>query len=102
MKIDHLCILNHSSLETLRILNIHRLDVTVQLLLRALLVVTLSRDSDAKSVRNTLDTSLPDLLVQLGIKTNIGCALDRIPVSAPIIPACFQRFGNSYSVCPYH
>jgi hypothetical protein len=40
-----------------------------------LLVVTLSRDSDTQSVWDTLDTSLPDLLVQLGVETNVGCAL---------------------------
>jgi hypothetical protein len=39
MKINHLCVLNHSGLETLRILNIHRLNIAVQLLLRALFVV---------------------------------------------------------------
>lgn len=63
-----------------------------------LLVVTLSRDSDTQSVRNTLDTSLPDLLVQLGIETNVGCALDSNPMSAPNPPAYFPRFRESYSV----
>ena len=38
-------------------------------------IVTLSRDTDTESVWNTLDTSFPDLLVQLGIKTNVGSAL---------------------------
>lgn len=67
--------LNHRSLQTLRVLDIDSLNVAVQLLLSTLLVVSLSRDSDTKSVRNALDTSLPDLLVQLGIETDVGCAL---------------------------
>ena len=62
-------------MQTLRVLDIDRLDVTVQLLLRTLLVVSLSRDADTESVWNTLDTSFPDLLVQLGIETNIGGTL---------------------------
>jgi hypothetical protein len=45
------------------------------LLLCTLLIVTLSRDTDAESEWATLDTSLPDLLVQLGIETNVGCTL---------------------------
>ena len=71
----HLCILNNNGVKTLGVLDIDGLDVTVQLLLGALLVVTLSRDSYAESEWNTLDTSFPDLLVQLGIETNIGGTL---------------------------
>jgi hypothetical protein len=63
MTINHLCVLNNSRLETLRILDIHRLNVAIQLLRRTFLVVTLSRDSDSESEWTTLDTSLPDLLV---------------------------------------
>jgi hypothetical protein len=75
MKINRLCILNNSRLETLGILDIHRLNVAIQALCCTFLIVSLSRDSDPESERNTLDTSLPDLLVQLGIETNVGCAL---------------------------
>jgi hypothetical protein len=92
MKIDHLCVLNHSSLETLGILHIHCLNVAVQLLFRTLLVVTLSRNSDSQSVRNTLDTCLPDLLVQLRIETNIGCALDSNPISVSFFPTVFHAW----------
>ena len=40
-----LSILNNSSLETLGVLDVHGLDIAVQLLLGALLIVTLSRDA---------------------------------------------------------
>lgn len=46
----HLSILNQSSLQSLRILNIDGLDVAVQTLGSTLLVVTLSRDADTESV----------------------------------------------------
>jgi hypothetical protein len=73
--ISHLSILNKSSLKTLCALNVDSLDVAVELLLGTLLVVTLSGDANAKSVWNALDTSLPDLLVQLRVNANIGGAL---------------------------
>ena len=95
----HLCILNQSSLQTLRVLNVYGLDIAIQLMRSTLLVVSLSRDSDTQSVRNTLDTSLPDLLVQLRIETNVGCALERrlLVFYSPANPAsCFE------SSCPYH
>ena len=63
----HLSILNNSSLETLGVLDVHSLDVAVQLLLCALLIVTLSRDADTESVWNTFDTGFPHLLVELGV-----------------------------------
>jgi hypothetical protein len=96
----HLCVLNNSGLETLGILHIDRLNVAVQLLLRTLLVVTLSRDSDSESERNALDTSLPDLLVQLGVKTDIGRSLDssRSHVSSnpsPTLPCPIFCTGSS-------
>lgn len=72
----HLSILNQSSLQSLCVLNIDGLDVAVQTLGSTLLIITLSRDADAESVWNALDACLPDLLVQLGIETNIGGALD--------------------------
>ena len=60
-------ILNNNSLKTLCALNVDSLDVAVQLLLGTLLVVTLARDAHANSVRDTLDTRLPDLLVELRV-----------------------------------
>lgn len=67
--------LNNDRGEALGVLDIHGLNVAVQLLLGILLVVTSSRDSDAKSVGNALDTALPHLLVQLGVHANVGGAL---------------------------
>lgn len=63
--------LNDLSLETLGRGNIDSLDVREKLLLSTLLVVSLSRDADSDSVRNALDTTLPELLVQLGVESNI-------------------------------
>jgi len=72
---SHLCVLNNGGLETLRVLDVDSLDVAVELLLGALLVVTLSRDAHAQSEWNTLDTGLPDLLVQLWVEADILGAL---------------------------
>ena len=60
-------VLDNSGLETLGVLDVDGLDVAVELLLGALLVVTLARDADAEAERNALDTALPDLLVELRI-----------------------------------
>lgn len=68
-------LLNNSGVEALGILDIDSLDVGVESLLGALLVVTLARDADPHTERNALDTALPDLLVQLGIETDVGGAL---------------------------
>jgi len=58
-------------LQTLSGSNIDSLDVGEKLLLSTLLVVSLSRDTDSDSVGNALDTTLPELLVQLGVESNI-------------------------------
>jgi hypothetical protein len=71
-----LCVLNNGGLETLGVLDVDGLDVGVKLLLGALLVVTLARDADAEAERNTLNTTLPDLLVQLGVEADVASALD--------------------------
>ena len=63
--------LNDLSLETLGRGNIDSLDVREKLLLSTLLVVSLSRDTDSDSVGNALDTTLPELLVQLGVESDI-------------------------------
>lgn len=62
-----LSILNNLGVETLGVLDVDGLDVGVELLLGALLVVTLTGDADTKTERNALDTGLPDLLVELGV-----------------------------------
>jgi hypothetical protein len=67
----------HRGLETLGVLDVHSLDVRKQPVLRTLLVVTLARDTDAKSVGDTLDSLLPDLLVELGVETDILSSLSR-------------------------
>lgn len=73
-------------METLGLLDVDGLDVRVELLLGALLVVTLTRDADAETEGNTLDTALPDLLVELGVKTDVLGALwrvERLVISLP-------------------
>jgi hypothetical protein len=71
----YLSILDDLGVETLGVLDVDGLDVGVQLLLGALLVVTLTRDADTETERNTLDTGLPDLLVELGVETDVLGAL---------------------------
>jgi len=71
----HLSILNDNSLETLGALDVHGLDVAVELLLGALLIVTLARDAYTETVWHTLDTRLPDLLVELGVETDVAGTL---------------------------
>ena len=63
----HLSILDDLGVETLGVLDVDGLDVGVQLLLGALLVVTLTGDTDTEAERNALDARLPDLLVKLGV-----------------------------------
>merc|ERR1711981_916827 len=50
------------------------LNVGVQLLLCALLIITLSRNADTQSVWNALDALLPDLLVELWVEANVSGA----------------------------
>jgi len=69
-------LLDNNGRETLGVLDVHGLHVAVELLLGALLVVTSPGDADAHSVWDTLNTLLPDLLVQLGVDADIGGALD--------------------------
>jgi hypothetical protein len=61
----------HHRLHPLGALDIDGLNVRKQPVLRTLLVVTLARNANAKSVRHTLDTLLPDLLVELGVETDV-------------------------------
>ena len=74
-------LLHNDGVQALRVLNVDGLNVAVELLLGALLVVAPPGDADAEPVRNALDTLLPDLLVQLGVQTNVGRALRAVNVS---------------------
>src|SRR5689334_9846212 len=71
----HLSILNDRGLKTLGVLDVHGLDERVELLLGALLVVTLPADADTDAEGNALDAVFPDLLVQLGVEADIGGTL---------------------------
>lgn len=62
-------------MQTLGVLDVDSLDVGVQTLLGALLIVTLAGDADAQAEGDTLDAGLPDLLVQGGVKTDVLGAL---------------------------
>ena len=62
-------------METLGLLDVDSLDVRVQSLLGALLVVTLTGDADTHAEWNALDTGFPDLLVELGVQTDVLGAL---------------------------
>ena len=62
-------------MQTLGVLDVDGLDVGVELLLGALLVVTLTRDADTEAEWDALDTRLPDLLVELRVKADIVGAL---------------------------
>ena len=59
----------------LLLLDIDSLDVAVQLLLGALLVVSLSADAHAQSEGDAFDAALPDLLVQLWVETDVAGSL---------------------------
>lgn len=77
-----LCLfLNNDGDKTLGVLDVDGLDVAVELLLGALLVVSPSADADAESVRNALDALLPNLLVQLGVDADIRGLLWRMLVT---------------------
>lgn len=66
---------NNSGVQTLGVLDVDGLDVGVESLLGALLVVTLAGDADTEAEGNALDTGFPDLLVQLGVEADILGAL---------------------------
>ena len=66
-------VLHNNSLQPLglAILDIHRLHVTVQLLLGTLLVVALPRDADAQSEGDAFDAAFPDALVELRVEAHV-------------------------------
>ena len=76
-------LLHHNSRETLRVLDVDGLDITVELLLRAFLVVTSPGDADAQPVWDTLDTLLPDLLIQLGVEADVSRTLFHVSSQPP-------------------
>lgn len=57
--------------ESLGVLDVDGLNVGKETVLGTLLVVTLTADADTESVRDTLDSLLPDLLVELGVETDV-------------------------------
>lgn len=73
----HLSVLDDSGVETLGVLDVDGLDVGVELLLGALLVVTLAGDANAETEGNALDAGFPDLLVKLGVEADVLGALNR-------------------------
>lgn len=81
IELSYLGILDNSGVKTLGILDIDGLNVAVQLLLGAFLVVTLAADADAETEGDALDTGFPDFLVQLGVEADVFGALQSIPVS---------------------
>lgn len=58
-------------MQTLGVLDVDGLDVGVQTLLGTLLVVTLAGDANTETEGDTLDTGLPDLLVESGVETDV-------------------------------
>lgn len=72
---SYLSILNNGGVETLGVLDVDGLNITVQLLLGALLVVTLAADTNSETEGNTLDTGFPHFLVQLRVEADVFGAL---------------------------
>jgi hypothetical protein len=68
-------LLDDNGHQALGVLDVDGLDVAVELLLGVLLVVASSADAHTDSVGDTLDTLLPDLLVQLGVDADISSLL---------------------------
>ena len=83
-------------MEALGVLDVDGLHVAVQLLLGALLVVTLTRDADAQPVWNALDALLPDLLVQLWIETDV---LGALCVSISPAMTKLERLKMPHTIC---
>jgi hypothetical protein len=72
---DHRLVLHSNSSQSLRAWYIHRLHITVQLLLGAFLVVSLSRDPHTQSIGYAFDAGFPDFLVQLRVETDVDGSL---------------------------
>lgn len=95
----HLSILHNSGMKTLWVLDIHSLDVRVQLLLGALLIVTLTADTDTDTEGNALDTGFPDLLVQLGVEADVTGALEVVVLVTTTVP---QKKKKKWKDITYH
>lgn len=68
-------IFHHNSSQSLWILNVHRLHVTVQLLLGTFLVISFPRYPHAQSVWHTFDARLPNLLIELRVEADVFSSL---------------------------
>lgn len=68
-------ILHHNRRQPFRALHIHRLHVTVQLLLGALLVVPFPRNAHPQPERHALDAGFPDFFVELRVEADVAGAL---------------------------
>ena len=64
-------IFHHNGSQSLRILHVHRLHVTVQLLFRTFLIISLSRYPHTQSVWHTFDTRLPNFFVELRVEADV-------------------------------
>lgn len=83
-------------MESLGVLDVDGLNIAVQLLLGALLVISSSGNSHAQPVGNTLNTLLPDLLVELRVQTDVGGTLfcNVSPLIFP--PGCPAQLGSDW------
>lgn len=90
-----LLLLDGLSDQALGVLDVDGLDVAVQLLLGALLIVPSAGDTDAESVWDTLDTLLPHLLVQLGVQADVGGALFVVVSSSSTLSILHPRRSPS-------
>ena len=72
---NHLLVVNNGGVQTLGLLDVDSVDHGVELLLGVLLVVTLAGDANTQTEGNALDAGFPDLLVKLGVDTDVLGAL---------------------------
>lgn len=87
----HPLFLDDNRWQALGVLNVDGLHVAVQLLLGTLLVVTLAGNADAHTVGDALDALLPDLLVQLGVQTDVGGALLSVSPCPSSLKICCEQ-----------
>lgn len=89
---------NNSGVQTLGVLDVDGLDVGVESLLGALLVVTLAGDADTEAEGNALDTGFPDLLVQLGVEADILGAHSPLSEGADLLDSTRSALLESNTV----
>lgn len=85
---SNLRVLDNGGLQALGVLDVDGLDVRVQLLLGALLVVALAGDADADAEGDALDAGLPHLLVQLGVEADVLGALVKREHEVSVVSWC--------------